>query len=189
MRGSPPVRRIFSTPSWTKRRARVSTSKVDSSWAGDVSFTPSSGMQYWPENRKQVQKVTRYQKCNLPLNWSISLTLSRWKHSLSCLATMTSNSFGSMKVRPVSHGNYSNIRYRIEDYLQILQENLKSSAWRLGLGCSLVFQQDSDLKHVLKAEKKQLNRAIINIFKWPYQSPDLSTTCGLYWENKSLPGS
>lgn len=46
MSGSPPVRRIFSTPSRTKRRASVRSSVVDSSWPRGVSFTPSSGMQY-----------------------------------------------------------------------------------------------------------------------------------------------
>ena len=39
-----------------------------------------------------------------------------------------------------------------EDYLQILQENLKSSAWRLGLGWSWVIQQDSNPKHTSNIE-------------------------------------
>lgn len=60
MRGSPPVRRIFSTPSFTKRRARVRTSEVDSSWPRGVSFTPSSGMQYWPEGEGGGETATRY---------------------------------------------------------------------------------------------------------------------------------
>lgn len=34
-----------------------------------------------------------------------------------------------------------------DDYLEILQENLKSSARRLGLGCSWVFQQEHYPKH------------------------------------------
>ena len=34
-----------------------------------------------------------------------------------------------------------------KDYLQILQENLNSSARRLGVGCSGVFQQDNGPKH------------------------------------------
>lgn len=57
MRGSPPVRRIFSTPSWTKRRASFRTSEVDNSWPRGVSFTPSSGMQYWPGNRKNIENM------------------------------------------------------------------------------------------------------------------------------------
>lgn len=60
MSGSPPVRRILSTPSWTKRWARVSTSEVDSSWPRGVSFTPSSGMQYWPRNEKDERCILAY---------------------------------------------------------------------------------------------------------------------------------
>lgn len=57
IRGSPPVRRIFSTPSWTKRLASFRISEVDSSWLRGVSFTPSSGIQYWPENRENAQTM------------------------------------------------------------------------------------------------------------------------------------
>lgn len=76
MRGSPPVRRILSTPSWTKRRARVIISDVDRSWLRCVSFTPFSGMQYWPENGKRVEILIRYLRCNLPLNTWFNPTLS-----------------------------------------------------------------------------------------------------------------
>uniref|UniRef100_A0AAQ4R6W4 Tc1-like transposase DDE domain-containing protein n=1 Tax=Gasterosteus aculeatus aculeatus TaxID=481459 RepID=A0AAQ4R6W4_GASAC len=44
-----------------------------------------------------------------------------------------------------------------EDYLQILQDNLKSSARRLGLGRSWVFQQDNNPKHTLKVVIEWLN--------------------------------
>ena len=46
-----------------------------------------------------------------------------------------------------------------EDYLQILQENLKSSARRLGLRCSWLFQQDNERKHTSKIVKEWINQA------------------------------
>ena len=61
-----------------------------------------------------------------------------------------------------------------EDYLQILQENLKSSARRLGLGRSWVFQQDNDPKHTSKVVKEWLNQARIKVLEWPSQSPDFN---------------
>ena len=61
-----------------------------------------------------------------------------------------------------------------EDYLQILQENLKSSARRLGLGSSWVFQQDNDPKHTSKVVKECLNQARIKVLGWSSQSPDLN---------------
>ena len=50
-----------------------------------------------------------------------------------------------------------------EEYLQILQENLKSSARRLGLGCSWMFQQDNDPKRTSTEAKKWLNQARIKV--------------------------
>ena len=40
-----------------------------------------------------------------------------------------------------------------KDYLQILQENLKSIARRMALGCSVVFQQENDPKHTSEVVK------------------------------------
>uniref|UniRef100_A0AAQ4S874 Transposase Tc1-like domain-containing protein n=1 Tax=Gasterosteus aculeatus aculeatus TaxID=481459 RepID=A0AAQ4S874_GASAC len=61
-----------------------------------------------------------------------------------------------------------------EDYLQILQNNLKSSARRSGLGRSWVFQQDNDPKHASKVVIEWLNQARIRNLEWPSQSPDLN---------------
>ena len=63
-----------------------------------------------------------------------------------------------------------------KDYLQILEENLKSSARRLGLGCSWVFQQDSNPKHASKVVKERLNQATTEVLDWPSRNPDLNPT-------------
>ena len=61
-----------------------------------------------------------------------------------------------------------------DDYLQILQDNLKSSARRLGLGRSWVFQQDNDPKHTSKVVMEWLNQAGMKVLEWPSRSPDLN---------------
>ena len=56
-----------------------------------------------------------------------------------------------------------------EDYLQMLQENLKWLARRLALGPSWVFQHN-DLKHTSKVVREWLNQARIEALEWLSQS-------------------
>lgn len=57
---------------------------------------------------------------------------------------------------------------------QILQDNLKSSARRLGLWHSWVFQQDNNPKRTSKVVIEWLNQARIKVSEWPSQRPDLN---------------
>lgn len=64
-----------------------------------------------------------------------------------------------------------------EGYLKILQENAISSGMNL-IELNFVFQQDNDPKHSSKLcqgflQQKQ-NEKILQVMKWPSQSPDLS---------------
>lgn len=63
---------------------------------------------------------------------------------------------------------------RQDQYIKILNENLKPSAEALSLGTNWVFQQDNDPKHTAKSVKKWLVDNEINVLKWPSQSPDLN---------------
>ena len=95
-------------------------------------------------------------------------TILEWCH----LATMSSNVFGGEKVRPLSWGLWGcfgasgsadlkkvNRIMKREDFLQILQENLKLSARRLSLGCSWRFQEGDDPKNMSEVVKEWLNQA------------------------------
>ena len=61
-----------------------------------------------------------------------------------------------------------------EDYVEILNENLKDSAKELSLGRRWFFMQDNDPKHSANLTKKWLENNNINVLKWPSQSPDLN---------------
>mmetsp|Transcript_36440 Transcript_36440/g.117413 ORF Transcript_36440/g.117413 Transcript_36440/m.117413 type:complete len:324 (-) Transcript_36440:301-1272(-) len=59
--GSPPVRRILSTPARTKRAARRSSSSAERSRRASVSDTPSAGMQYVQRSeQRSVSEMRRY---------------------------------------------------------------------------------------------------------------------------------
>ncbi|KAK3512236.1 hypothetical protein QTP70_001090 [Hemibagrus guttatus] len=61
-----------------------------------------------------------------------------------------------------------------EQYIGILNNNIRQSAEKLGLGHQWTFQHDNDPKHTAKVVKKWLADKNINVLQWPSQSPDLN---------------
>lgn len=60
-----------------------------------------------------------------------------------------------------------------EHNVNILQENLNSSAMEMCLG-DFIFQHDNDPKHTSKVAKRYFQESNIEILEWPAQSPDLN---------------
>lgn len=73
---------------------------------------------------------------------------------------------------------------KAHDYLEILRDNVRSSATNLGLQQSWIFQQDNDPKHTAKVVKEWLLYNVPKQLNHPPQSPDLNPIENLWEEMK-----
>ena len=71
-----------------------------------------------------------------------------------------------------------------DDYITILEENLKTSARSLGLGRRWFFQHDNDPKHKSKSTTAWLQKNQVTVLPKPSLSPDLNPLENLWRELK-----
>lgn len=71
-----------------------------------------------------------------------------------------------------------------EQYIEILEENLKSSAKQLHLKRGWTFQQDNDPKHTALVVQKWFKQNKVRVLEWPPFNPDLNPIENLWSELK-----
>ena len=63
---------------------------------------------------------------------------------------------------------------RMENYVDILKQHLKTSVRKLKLDRKWVFQMDFDPKRTSKVVAKWFKDNKVKVLEWPSQSPDLN---------------
>lgn len=155
------------------RRLKFATENVSRSqndW-NDVMFSDESKFEIFASRRKT--KIWR--KSNESLN-PINL-VPTVKHGGGNVMV-----WGCMAASGVGNLVFIESTMRKEDYLKILQQNLKSSVQKLGLSPNWTFQQDNDPKHTAHVVKNWLSKNVPNELNSPPQSPDLNPIEHL-WEH------
>jgi hypothetical protein len=56
---------------------------------------------------------------------------------------------------------------RMENYVDILKQHLKTSVRKLKVGCNWVFQMDNDPKHTSRDMEKWLKDNKVKVLEWP----------------------
>lgn len=82
--------------------------------------------------------------------------------------------WGSMSANGVGTIHFIDGIMNADVYVDLLEQNLKQSVSKLGLGRRFIFQQDNDPKHTSKKAKQYFAKNKINVLEWPPQSPDLN---------------